>query len=180
MHSIFILTSNLKQIYRLLKLTVTCFLFCFCFCGFFLFFFFDKYLFIYKSFSYKSIPQVTIAKFIQMRKTNPITEIKRGKGFQLNLIHQIVSLLYFESQPRVTVSLRKQTYSSYGSLTRLISRENIDIGSDFKNIKRCFDHDDVDFKRFRKTKILGTCMYFFSLTLNCEVNPTLTVLYEQI
>lgn len=112
MHSIFILTSNLKQIYRLLKLTVTCCCFFCCFL-FVLLFFFDKYLFIYKSFSYKSKPQVTIAKFIQMRKTNPITRIKRGKGVLVKFYSSNrVSLLYFESQSRV--SLRKH---SHGFLT---------------------------------------------------------------
>lgn len=93
-----------------------------------------------------------------MRKTNPITRIKRGKGVLVKFYSSNrVSLLYFESLSRVTVSLRKHTYSSHGSLTRLISRKNIDIGSDFKKIKRCFDHDDVDFKSFRRTKILGKC-----------------------
>lgn len=68
-----------------------------------------------------------------MRKTNPITRIKRGKGVLVKFYSSNrVSLLYFESQSRVTVSLRKHTYSSCGSLTRLISRKNIDIGSDFK------------------------------------------------
>lgn len=136
----------------------------FCCFLFVLLVFFDKYLFIYKSFSYKSKPQVTIAKFIQMRKTNPITRIKRGKGVLVKFYSSNrVSLLYFESQSRVTVSLRKHTYSSCGSLTRLISRKNIDIGSDFKKKKRCLEHDDVDFKSLGKTKILGTCKYVIFL-----------------
>lgn len=50
-----------------------------------------------------------------------------------------------------------------GLLLRLISRKNIDIGSDFKKIKRCLDHDDVDFKSLGKTKILGTCKYVIFL-----------------
>lgn len=37
--------------------------------------------FIYKTFSYKSIPQVTLTRFVQKRKNNPNPRIKRGKGF---------------------------------------------------------------------------------------------------
>lgn len=150
--------------------------------GFFVLFFFFWQISFYIQIIFLQINTTgNNCKIYPNEKNQPHHGNKKRKGVLVKFdSSNRVSLLYFESQSRVTVSLRKQTYSSYGSLTRLISRENIDNGSDFKNIKRCFDHDDVDFKSFRKTKILGTCMYFFSLTLNCEVNPTLTVLYEQI